>query len=257
MPGTTQIQVCFGNPAIIELHGEIDFAHADQIRVAARQVVSSGQSELYVDCAGVEFLDSSGIAALIDAAKTAQAVGGSVHLIYVPEQVAHVFYIAGLESLFVIDKTEENRRTEYEYQSPGPQRSTFSVSARPEVVADVRRQVALLARKLPFTDQDIEDIKLAVGEATSNAIRHGSPLGECNRITIRCEQIGDAFVVEICDEGPGFDLESKTCKSPDQFAECGRGLFFMKQLMDRVSARNAPGAVVRLEKRIRPTGERN
>jgi serine/threonine-protein kinase RsbW len=139
----------------------------------------------------------------------------------------------------VADDTEQDQKS-----------STFTVSARTEVVAEVRRQVVFLAQKMPFMDQDIEDIKLAVGEAVSNAVKHGSPMGESSRITVHCEQTGNRFIVEIGDEGPGFDLASKVCTSPGGLEECGRGLFFMRQLMDRVSVTSGSGAIVRLEKQV-------
>lgn len=159
-------------------------------------------------------------------------------------------HFARLERHFVSDRSSQDQSNGEPVARCSWSR-TFTVSARPDVVADVRRQVALLARKLPFTDQDIEDVKLAVGEAVTNAIKHGSPLGERNRVTMHCEQIGERFVVEIHDEGPGFDLESRICRTPDHCAEDGRGLYFMEQLMDGVSVRKGSGAVVRLEKLVR------
>ena len=39
----------------------------------------------------------------------------------------------------------------------------------------------------------------------------------------------------VADEGPGFDLAAIDARGlPDRFASGGRGLFLMRQLMDRV-----------------------
>lgn len=240
----------------MELHGEIDFAHAPQIGVVASRLIYAGQTDIQIDCTCLEFLDSSGLSALIETSRMAKAVGGKVQLLNLPDHTVHILQMTSLDRLFEISRIDREA-AENDGPPAHPTRdSIFTVSARPEVVSDIRRQVALLARKLPFSDQEIEDIKLAVGEAATNAIRHGSPLGDGNRLTIHCEQMDDRFIIEVSDEGPGFDPASVVCRVPDQFAEGGRGLFFMKQLMDEVTVRCGPGAMVRLVKRLGNDGER-
>ena len=60
---------------------------------------------------------------------------------------------------------------------------------------------------------------------------------------------GDGLVLEVADEGNGFDLDDCTvdASSPDNLErEDGRGLFLMRSLMDRVERFNDGGNVVRL-----------
>ena len=58
------------------------------------------------------------------------------------------------------------------------------------------------------------------------------------------------LVIEVGDEGRGFDLDSCTLDptTPDHLeSEAGRGLFLMRKLMDRVErVTKKPGNVVRL-----------
>jgi len=57
------------------------------------------------------------------------------------------------------------------------------------------------------------------------------------------------LVFEVVDEGPGFDLDECTvdCTTDENLTrEEGRGLFLMRQLMDRVESFRDKGNVVRL-----------
>jgi len=57
------------------------------------------------------------------------------------------------------------------------------------------------------------------------------------------------LVFEVVDEGPGFDLDECTvdCTTEENLTrEEGRGLFLMRQLMDRVESFRDKGNVVRL-----------
>lgn len=50
---------------------------------------------------------------------------------------------------------------------------------RPEFVAVARLTVSAIAARLEFDINDIEDIKVAVAEACTNAIEHGCPSVQC------------------------------------------------------------------------------
>jgi anti-sigma regulatory factor (Ser/Thr protein kinase) len=68
------------------------------------------------------------------------------------------------------------------------------------------------------------------------------------RITVRVDS--SVLVIEVEDEGTGFDLDSCTIDptTPDRLeSEAGRGLFLMQKLMDSVERYSRdPGNVVRL-----------
>ena len=66
------------------------------------------------------------------------------------------------------------------------------------------RAVVASAASLDQTlgDQRIDDLRLAVSEATTNAIRSHANLGSNERITIRFGLEGDRIEVEVQDRGP-------------------------------------------------------
>lgn len=125
----------------------------------------------------------------------------------------------------------------------------FEVPSRPEMIAYIRSRVVEYARTLPFTDEQIEDIRIAVGEAGSNAVRHGST-GDC-RIGVRIEKHTDGLVVVISDKGCGFDPNTVHVPEPGELVENGRGIVFMRALMDEVKFHfTHPGTSVELVKHL-------
>jgi serine/threonine-protein kinase RsbW len=132
---------------------------------------------------------------------------------------------------------------------------TFKVPVTDRVIREVRNRIMEVAESLKFDESDLDSIETAVGEATLNAVRHGSPQGEENLLKVRCERNDEQFAVEITDEGEGF----APCDVPIPVAEdmnvCGYGLFLMRGLMDEVQYMRSPegGTTVRLVKRFNPS----
>lgn len=125
----------------------------------------------------------------------------------------------------------------------------FEVPSQPQMLSYIRARAADFARSMPFSDDDIEDIKLAIGEAATNAIRHGTSR-DCHKIKIRFERGKDEMKVFVIDRGCGFDPES-ICSTPiDYMCEGGRGIMFMKALMNKVRfSSQKPGTCVEMTKK--------
>ncbi|HEX8100033.1 MAG TPA: ATP-binding protein [Actinomycetota bacterium] len=73
---------------------------------------------------------------------------------------------------------------------------------RPEYVRTVRHTVAALARLNGVSEDLVEDIKLAVSEACTNAVQINADLGEPERVEVRASADLDAMVIEVLDRGP-------------------------------------------------------
>jgi PAS domain S-box-containing protein len=106
----------------------------------------------------------------------------------------------------------------------------------PSRISEIRRFVAAFLADLRAPVETSSEILLAVGEAAGNAYRHGRRNNGRSEIRVRCEYERPEFSVEVTDDGPGFDLaEVEGRGTPDPFAQGGRGLFLMKELMDGVT----------------------
>lgn len=75
--------------------------------------------------------------------------------------------------------------------------------ATPSSIAIVRNQMAALAQDCGLDEASVSDVKLAVSEATTNALIHGYRDGEG---TIHVEaSIGDGeLLIAVCDHGGGM-----------------------------------------------------
>jgi anti-sigma regulatory factor (Ser/Thr protein kinase) len=122
------------------------------------------------------------------------------------------------------------------------------------MLAEIRSRVVEFARSMPFSRDQIEDIRLAVGEAGANAIRHGRAPGSCN-IHVKMERYPGCLKVQISDSGCGFDPRSVTVPPPASLRAGGRGIMLMRALVDEVEFHfTSPGTRVDLTKRFQ-TGQ--
>jgi serine/threonine-protein kinase RsbW len=95
------------------------------------------------------------------------------------------------------------------------------------------------------------NVPVALTEALSNAILRGNEDDPRKHVTIHARIDTGALVVEVMDEGTGFDLDECLVDptTPERLlSEQGRGLFLMRKLMDRVErfAARPAGNIVRL-----------
>jgi serine/threonine-protein kinase RsbW len=94
------------------------------------------------------------------------------------------------------------------------------------------------------------NVPVALTEALSNAILRGNGDDPAKQVHVRARVDTRQLVVEVGDEGKGFDLDGKSVDptTPDRIdREDGRGLFLMRKLMDRVERVDvAKGSVVRM-----------
>ena len=93
------------------------------------------------------------------------------------------------------------------------------------------------------------NIPVALTEALSNAILRGNGDREGPRVQVKADVSLTRLVLEVVDEGSGFDLAECLVDptSPENIErEDGRGLFLMTSLMDRLERFSSHGNVVRM-----------
>jgi len=86
---------------VVALRGEPDVADAASV-AAALMEVAARERETIVDLAGLEFIDSSGLAALVLARKHARRAGGDLLLAAPQQQVLRVLTITRLLDVFTV-----------------------------------------------------------------------------------------------------------------------------------------------------------
>ena len=127
------------------------------------------------------------------------------------------------------------------------------VPAKSDYVALVRVVLAAAASIDPDSRDDrIDDLRVAVSEAVTNAVEAHQMAGTDSRIEVRCVTVDHQVEVTVRDKGPGFDpddvVEAPDAEAPDRlFFENGLGLPLMRTLVDRTDIETGDdGTLVRL-----------
>ena len=110
-------------------------------------------------------------------------------------------------------------------------RINISIPNKPEYVSIARLTASVVANKMGFDIEDIEDIKVAVGEACNNSVIHGQESSVVDLTFIIDEK---NFIVEVIDKGNGFNVNDYEKPDLDNYQGRGLGIFIMESLMDNV-----------------------
>ena len=113
------------------------------------------------------------------------------------------------------------------------ERMAFSLSfpARAEYIVLGRLAVTALARLAPLADEVVDDLKLAVTEACTNAIQHAYQDGASGRVELTYSAQPGIVRITIEDSGVGH-LHGRP-RTPDG-REGGMGLAIIRSLVDEV-----------------------
>jgi serine/threonine-protein kinase RsbW len=115
-----------------------------------------------------------------------------------------------------------------------------------QLIAPVVDDIVTLCQAAGFSPRQCRlNVPVAVTEALANAMLKGNGNDGRRAVRVGVEIANGRLVVEVCDEGCGFDLEAagRTPADADWLeSEDGRGIFLMRQLMDRVENQCPSGA---------------
>ena len=96
---------------IVSPVGEIDLSRAPSLRVQLTAVQAKKPKRLIIELAGVPYMDSSGVATLVEAMQNARRTGGKLILSAMQDRVRSIFEIARLDMVFTIVNTTDEGLT--------------------------------------------------------------------------------------------------------------------------------------------------
>lgn len=106
------------------------------------------------------------------------------------------------------------------------------IPSKPEWVAVARLAVAAIANRLPFSVEEIEDLKLAIAEACTICIQNGAGI---KTIDITCDAATSYLRVEVRDDRQRTRTESSPKRGSVMAVEGeGLGIFLIQALMDNL-----------------------
>lgn len=118
----------------------------------------------------------------------------------------------------------------------------LEIPARPEYLHLARQVISAAAELEPtFADDRIADLRLAVSEATTNAIEAHLDRDRDERVLLRCDLGEEGIEVEVLDRGGGFDDEEGRGGRAAEWDEGGYGLPLMRRLTDETHITSSDG----------------
>ena len=105
--------------AIVAVTGEVDIATVTGLRESLFELATSGRT-LVVDLEQVSFIDSSGLAALVGAARRAAAHGASLQAVCARPRTRQLFRLTGLDSQVPLARTLDGALESLAAARPAP-----------------------------------------------------------------------------------------------------------------------------------------
>lgn len=119
---------------------------------------------------------------------------------------------------------------------------TFSIDipSDPDFEKIPRAAVEVIARKMGFIPERIEELKTAIGEAVGNAIEHGNQKNADARVLVELIVESEALVMRVIDRGlrPIPDIAVERIFPDDNR---GWGLQWIKDFTDEAATQAKPG----------------
>ena len=93
-----------GGCTVLAVSGEVDISSSPALRSALEAAFEAGGHELWIDLCDTTFMDSSGLHALVEMQRLAEALRGQLTIICPPGNVRRVLDLTGVStSLRIVD----------------------------------------------------------------------------------------------------------------------------------------------------------
>jgi len=110
----------------------------------------------------------------------------------------------------------------------------LTIPAKPEYITLSRLALSGLSRVRPLAEETLADLKLALTEACSNSVRHAYD-EKGGQVSISFELRDDRLIVEVVDDGTGFELDGAGKNGDDaELTEGGLGIAIIRSIADEV-----------------------
>jgi anti-sigma B factor antagonist len=100
------VTASMGDATVVRLRGRFDAHEVAEVRKALDAAQQMGGAQVVVNLAGVNFIDSSGLAALVAGMKHCRGEGGDLHLCELLQPLRIIFELTRLDRAFAIFGSE-------------------------------------------------------------------------------------------------------------------------------------------------------
>ena len=125
---------------------------------------------------------------------------------------------------------------------------SMNMSVNPDFVSVIRLTLSGVASRIGFSLDDIEDMKVCVSEACTNAIKHSKK----DEFQVKSYVYPDRLTIEVLDDGIGYDVDSLASPDLKNPKTSGLGIFIIKTLMDEVEIKSCDkcGTIIKMTKLV-------
>lgn len=93
---------------IVEIHGDVDLYSSPQVRSVLMELTEKKTPGIVVDLKDVGYMDSSGVATLVEGLQQVGRYGGKFKLMHLASAVREVFELSRLDKVFEIYEDEQS-----------------------------------------------------------------------------------------------------------------------------------------------------
>lgn len=138
-----------------------------------------------------------------------------------------------------------------------PVKTEVTIPSDTVVGQALQEQILRQLEELQFAEHDLFGVRLALEEALVNAIKHGNRLDPTKNVRVQWIIDHERVVIEIEDEGEGFDPGDVPDPTADENLErpCGRGIHLMRAFMTSIDYHGRGNRVVLIKARTLATEE--
>lgn len=239
-----------GHQPSLSVVGKANKSNINNIVSVIDRLIGENVSCISLDLSGLESIDTAALTKLAHSADTLRHQQKRFHLSSASREVKDTFDQYNFSSIFCPASDCRNCRRPHDccFATETWAVDVFTLPSAMSNCQEARNRVDSIAERVGFCKNSRSDIMLAVGEAVSNAIRHGSKDKDCTSFTVSCVATTEKLSVSISDNGPGFNPAELPAPIESLFLEHGRGIRCMKAVMDEVSFSFNSGTTVRLVK---------
>jgi len=133
---------------------------------------------------------------------------------------------------------------------------TLELQATPEEVMRAVEALQAFAQARALPEKTIFGLALGLEECGSNIVNHAYQRDASRTFHVTFDTNGDAFVIELRDDGPAFDPTAapRKAQAEDDDLPGGLGIELVRRHLDEICYQREAGKnILRLTKRLRPT----
>jgi len=236
-----------GNKPSLVVSGHVDETNIDRLVTVLDHLVEEHERCVSLDLAEVASIDTTALGYLVESAGTFTERRRRLHIKDASHAVQEKLDRHLLMDLFCCEA--ECAGHTCEIASRVCRMDLFTLPSEPVNCGEARVRVRQVAESVGLGGNWLRDVMVAVGEAVSNAVRHGSSSAD-DTFTVSCIANPERISISVSDSGPGFTIDDVPAFEDALFRENGRGIHCMNALMDEVSFSFEGGTSVRLVKRM-------